>query len=544
MPTLNTIIGRPGTGKTTKLASLVERAVTRFGPERVVVASLTRTAAHEIASREIKGEPLWELLGERVGTLHAICYRALGKPALVYGTLKEFNEATKLGVSTSSRVDVDDLGGERESRSDTDALLEAMERNRARCLPRELWAMDVRAFAEKWDWWKENTATIDFSDMVELATRRLPKGPSGPATAIFYDEAQDGSRLELELLQQWAAHADHAVICGDDLQSLYTWRGASVESFLGWSEQRLMLGQSYRLPRAVLAAAVAWSRQIQVRAPGDYLPRDEEGEVRQDGATYKDPEGAVLAALSDVAQGKRVMLLASCSYMLQPLLAVLKSWAIPFHNPHRAKRGDWNPLRRAHGEGATASGRILDFAAPARSGRAWTWKELHRWLDVVDAGKGVLVHGAKALVARKVKDASDATVTADELPQLLREEGWEPALSGDLRWLEEHLLPSKADSMRFPLAVAKKHGPAELEKTPMLTVGTVHSVKGAETDVTYLFPDLSPAAWDEWDSGDRDQRDAVLRTFYVGMTRSREKLVLCEPSSGRAVDWWPALEAA
>ena len=39
------------------------------------------------------------------------------------------------------------------------------------------------------------------------------------------------------------------------------------------------------------------------------------------------------------------MLLGSCSYMLRPILAVLRREAIPFHNPYRKSNGFWNPLR-------------------------------------------------------------------------------------------------------------------------------------------------------------------------------------------------------
>ena len=70
--------------------------------------------------------------------------------------------------------------------------------------------------------------------------------------------------------------------------------------------------------------------------------------------------------------------------------------------------------------------------------------------------------------------------------------------------------------------------------TPQVVVGTVHSVKGGQADVVYLFPDLSLA-------GDANyqrfgpSRDSVIRVFYVGITRARETLYICQRETAMAV---------
>jgi superfamily I DNA/RNA helicase len=76
--------------------------------------------------------------------------------------------------------------------------------------------------------------------------------------------------------------------------------------------------------------------------------------------------------------------------------------------------------------------------------------------------------------------------------------------------------------------------PRALEESPRVIVGTIHSVKGGEADVVFLFPDLSPAG----DSAYQlygPQRDAVIRLFYVGMTRARQTLYICQRESSMAV---------
>jgi superfamily I DNA/RNA helicase len=67
-----------------------------------------------------------------------------------------------------------------------------------------------------------------------------------------------------------------------------------------------------------------------------------------------------------------------------------------------------------------------------------------------------------------------------------------------------------------------------------VVVGTIHSVKGGQADVVYLFPDLSPAG-DAQYRRPGPTRDPVIRTFYVGATRARETLYICSAESAMAV---------
>ena len=58
-----------------------------------------------------------------------------------------------------------------------------------------------------------------------------------------------------------------------------------------------------------------------------------------------------------------------------------------------------------------------------------------------------------------------------------------------------------------------------------------NSVKGAESDVVYVFPDISRAGMNEW-MGSAEQQASVYRLFYVAMTRARDTLVLTDPGPG------------
>ena len=80
------------------------------------------------------------------------------------------------------------------------------------------------------------------------------------------------------------------------------------------------------------------------------------------------------------------------------------------------------------------------------------------------------------------------------------------ARRGDLAWLERHVTVKSARSVRYPLTVARNLGAHALSATPLISVSTIHSVKGAEADVVYLFPDISRAAWGELNGGPADAR--------------------------------------
>ena len=84
--------------------------------------------------------------------------------------------------------------------------------------------------------------------------------------------------------------------------------------------------------------------------------------------------------------------------------------------------------------------------------------------------------------------------------------------------------------------MARKHGKAKIAERPLVTIGTIHSVKGGEADVVYLFPNLSRSAFEQWEAPRSKGYDAIVRQFYVGITRARETLVVCTQWDPMAID--------
>jgi superfamily I DNA/RNA helicase len=99
-------------------------------------------------------------------------------------------------------------------------------------------------------------------------------------------------------------------------------------------------------------------------------------------------------------------------------------------------------------------------------------------------------------------------------------------------------MEKKREAMAYPLRILAKYGPEGLRDEPRVTIGTIHSTKGAEATEVLLFPDLSVAGAKEWlGSQDKYDRDNVVRTFYVGMTRAKDTLYLAHDAGGLHVSW-------
>lgn len=151
--------------------------------------------------------------------------------------------------------------------------------------------------------------------------------------------------------------------------------------------------------------------------------------------------------------------------------------------------------------------------------------------------KGNLRPGAKELI----ENADDShPLTVEWLSEVFEPDALDSLLAarGDSRqlihWWSRRIAPEFHGRVQFPLVVARAGGSQALEEAPRVMVGTIHSVKGGQADVVFLFPDLSAAGDAAYQRHGAD-RDSVIRLFYVGMTRARHTLYICQRESSMAV---------
>lgn len=533
------LLGPPGTGKTSRLAARVQATIRERGSDAVRIASFTRAAAAEIGSRGIFTPPA------NIGTLHSFAFRAIGNPELYEKHAQDWNDSHPLGYAIGTgRVPRDDLDAQaggysgRDDDSGGDALMDKLDVLRARMIPPAGWPPSVQKFEVEWSQWKRETGFVDYTDMLEQAIIQVPVMPGNPEVLIV-DEAQDLTKLEMTLVHQWARHCDVLVLAADDDQAIMGFRGGSAEVILEpiEGETKDVLSQSWRVPRTVHTAATAWVDQLKHREVKEYAPRDAEGTARSTTWRYNAPApvindvGEFLAAtegeLNSRGEPKTYLILASCKYMLRPVMHALRAAGIPFHNPWATDSGEWNPLRRSR---KTVSSAERLAAYLALDDAPWTGADVQRWASVVKA-TGVFKRGAAARIA----GLPGRELTFAEVADLFdSQEELEAAVEPSLEWFESRLKPPAKVPMAFPIAVTRRSGLGALTETPRVIVSTVHSSKGGEADRVLLFPDLSTPGAREWQANGPGH-DGIVRLFYVGMTRARDDLIVGAKSTRNGI---------
>lgn len=530
------VVGPPGTGKTAYIARQVQRAAEKYSRNRILVASLTRSAAATAAGRV-------DLPRANVGTLHALAYRALDKPELAEAHKSDWNDRVRSKapdwmLTGGKAADVDDEtptepDGTEATRGDQ--ILQAVQCYRSLETDERFWTnSEAVAFWHEWQAWKAEDGVMDFTDLIDAAYEQVDSPLGTDPDALFLDEAQDYDRKEMRLARKWGERSLTFVVCHDTNQALYTWRGADPDAIHGvelLDDQNITLDQSYRVPRAVHASAVKWLQRL--TTPPAYAPTDREGEVARTRGNWRRPATLVDQARAYADAGKTVMICGACSYMLDPVKNELRKRGEPFHNPMRRKRGDWNPLHI--GRGTSTAERLIAYlrANPAYLGdeaRMWTGEEVRSWLELVNA-KSRLVSGAKQWAANL---PADARVDIAELLGWFRDSAdWERAVEGDPDWLEEAAKAASQKALRYPRAVIDRFGVEGIREEPRIILSTIHAAKGGEADVVILLPDLSRRGAQQWlkDEG----RPAIIRQFYVGLTRARETVLIAQPAGRQFV---------
>lgn len=515
------VTGPPGTGKTTYLARQAEVAAGKYGAGNVAIASLTKTAAAEIAGRDTPLDP------SQIGTLHAHCFRALecdrGDMAETGPSMREFAALhPELADQVDAGPDIDDAP------QDGGTTHSAVMNHRARLTPPEQWTDEERAYASAWETFKTKTGRRDFTDLVEAAVADPELLPY--VKALLLDEAQDFSALELRLALAWSQRTETTVIVGDEDQCLYGFRGSDAGSLsaMDVAGERL-LKQSYRCPRAVRDLALDWIAQIPGRRDVRWDPTDVQGSVHQAPMALRDTPD--MLEQIDALDGT-TMILTSCGYMLDPLLAALREAGVPFANPHRRKEARWNPTR-AVGYRALQHYLRTDTAVWGEAAGPRTWGDLHAWTQCVQA-KGYLARGAKAAIEEHCRldefgqTRAGEPVPLDVLIDLLGTP-MHPALRNDTGWFAEALMSKHAKAGRYAARVYEREAGALLAE-PRCVVGNVHSVKGASADHVLLCPELSHEGFFGDGGWHGNGRDAIVRMIYVAITRARQSVHVLEPA--------------
>ena len=178
----------------------------------------------------------------------------------------------------------------------------------------------------------------------------------------------------------------------------------------------------------------------------------------------------------------------------------------------------------------------VNAAAKAAAGNDLTITELKALLALIPSkGRISVSQGIKAKVTRLAKRGS-----SDISKQALIDD-WK---LGDLMKAIDELGPVRVllrleewAQIYIERVLAKHGGKIPL---PLITLTTAHGSKGRQSDTVVVVPDMTAATYLEF-VGSRNGRESETRVFYVAVTRTRQHLILVEPTETRFYDFVPLL---
>ena len=469
-------------------ASIVEQELAAgTKPWNIGYLAFTKRAATEAMERACERFGFQPENLPHFRTIHSMGFRQLGlKPGSIMQWKDYQDLGKKIGMNLKpSRAANDDWYGM--DSGDRIMFLEGLSRVKRVPLER-IWRdaneIDIAfplldRYARALAAYKQSNGLLDYSDMLEDFTKSSFAAPK--LDVLIVDEGQDLSTLQWQCIEHAATHAKRVYVAGDDLQAIYTWSGADVDTFLGLEGDKRVLEQSYRIPSAVHRVAQGISARVRVKSQQVYRPRNEPGLLRR----YPDAESV------DLSTGTW-LLLARNGYMLNNLeqMCLRRGFSFtstdksPLDGPALKAIVSWEQMRKGKAISKAAAANLLKFISPARI------SEVQR----------------KA-VSRLGEDAA-ITLATPESPI------WHQAL--------DRINPNE----REYFIAARKRGET-LTGTPRIRISTIHASKGGEADNVMLLTDISQRTDQEM----RKNPDNEHRVFYVGVTRARQGLHIIQPQT-------------
>ncbi|MBE6530205.1 MAG: ATP-dependent DNA helicase PcrA [Ruminococcaceae bacterium] len=259
--------------------TLLQFAEMPCNPYRVLAITFTNKAASEIKARiaslfsenpEAANE-IW------AGTFHSVCVRILRRHGELLGyrpnfTIYDSDDSKKAMLEAMDRCRID------EKVLPVKGVMNLISRAKDRMLSPEEFSLEVenddfrlkqvaRIYAAYQDLLRESNA-LDFDDLI-LQTVRLLQNHADVRDAyqrrfkyVCVDEYQDTNPAQFELTRLLAGGYGNLMVVGDDDQSIYKFRGATIENILSFDRafsgaKVIKLEQNYRSTQNILDAANA-----------------------------------------------------------------------------------------------------------------------------------------------------------------------------------------------------------------------------------------------------------------------------------------------
>lgn len=589
------IIAGAGSGKTNTLAHRVARLIADGAdPRRILLLTFSRRAAAEMIRRTerilskalpaeaaaVAGALTW------AGTFHSVGARLLRDLAERLGLDPAFTIHDREDSADLLNLVRHDLGlSKTEKRFPSKgtclaiysravnaeaALAEVLGASYPWCAG---WEAELRTLFSGYVEAKQRQQVLDYDDLLlywaqAVAEPSIAEEIGGRFDHILVDEYQDTNRLQASILLSLKPTGRGVTVVGDDAQSIYAFRAASVRNILDFPAcfdppaEVITLERNYRSTQPILAAAnavidlaaerftkVLWSERASSSLPQLVAVRDEADqasfvaeqvlEAREAGLRLKDQ--AVLFRASHHSAPLEIELIrrnipfrkfGGLKFLeaahVKDLLALLR-WV---ENP-RDRVAGFRLLQILPGVGPSSARRVLDAvaeqadpiaalaeASPPRSGPDWagfveTATRLRQGRTGWPGEVGLARLWYEPHLQRIHEDAATRQIDLVQLEQIA---GGYPSRE---RFLTELTLDP-------PQATSDEAGPPLLDDDYMI-LSTIHSAKGQEWRAVYVLNVVDGCIPSDLGTGTGDEIEEERRLLYVAMTRAKDDLRLIVP---------------
>ena len=274
------ILAGAGSGKTRVITYRVAYLIEARGvsPGSILAVTFTNKAADQMKER------VAALLARRgvncerpplMATFHSFCVRVLRRDSDRLGYSRDFSIYDDDDQLRLVKASIKELGLEQQITSPRAALGRISYHKNSGITPQELYreASDAETarLASVFDRYERKlvqASALDFDDLLLKAVELLDKAPdvrqryNERFRYILVDEYQDTNRAQYQLIRQLTGEQQNLCVVGDEDQSIYRWRGATIENILRFEQDYpgariIRLEQNYRSTQVILDAAGA-----------------------------------------------------------------------------------------------------------------------------------------------------------------------------------------------------------------------------------------------------------------------------------------------
>lgn len=590
------VIAGAGSGKTNTLAHRVAHLIVNGAdPRRILLLTFSRRAAAEMArrveriAREVLG-PNAAIMTDALawaGTFHGVGARLLRDYAEQIGLDPSFTIHDREDSADLMNLIRHELGfSKTEKRFPTKGTCLAIysravnaEQRLEEVIGRAFpwcagWSAELRSIFKGYVEAKQRQNVLDYDDLL-LYWAQMANEPAIAAHIgarfdhVMIDEYQDTNKLQASILLGLKPGGQGLTVVGDDAQSIYSFRAATVRNILdfpGHFSPRadiITLEQNYRSTQPILAAANGvidyaaerfcknlWSERTSNERPQLVNVRDEVEQANYVATQVLDNREAGITLKSQAV-------LFRASHHSGPLEVELTRRNIPFvkfgglkfldaahvkdvlamlrfaENP-RDRVAGFRVLQLLGGMGPGTAAKVLDgiddaggaiaaieaFTPPARAAGDWPgFKEVVRRLRAKTAGWpgeiDLVRQWYEPHLERIHEDASTRQADLVQLAQIAAGYGSRE------RFLTELTLDP-------PDATSDQAGVPHLDED-YLILSTIHSAKGQEWKSVFVLNVVDGCIPIDLGVGTKDELEEERRLLYVAMTRAKDSLHLVVP---------------